>query len=336
MLFAMSRGEYRVGSTDPVMIVELGVTSWCNYRCSYCVTTVHARRENALHAFDRHPVDAWVDAFARVPHELSLLCRGGEPFLDPQFGTFLAAVAATPKLRYVRVDTNGSWPTERFDMVPVEVRRRVQLNVSFHPTQIAFELFCRRVERLLAAGWQIAMINYVMEAGQADDYERVRDHFARAHDLYVNPNPDAFDPAWQSPAQIRRHGQDRLRVLLPAFDLARKTGEPTAGKSCAFPSIAYFIAPDGFAERACGYRAAGEPARIDFIHHPEQLRPLATSVTCPQPTCLCLDRYAFLDEADARGREIDLLGEYVRACRAHQSRPSTSSAPEGSRATESR
>ena len=299
------------------MVVELGVTSWCNYRCSYCVTTVHARRDDALHAFDRHPVDAWVAAFARVPFELSLLCRGGEPFLDAQFGRFLAGVGATPKLRYVRVDTNGSWPPERFDAVPVEVRRRVQLNVSFHPTQITLDAFSRRVDRLLAAGWHIAMINYVMEAAQADDYDHVRDQFEQRHGIYVNPNPDAFDPAWQSIPLIRRGGQDRFRALLPALDLARKTGEPTAGKPCSFPSIAYFIAPDGFAERACGYRTPGE-ARLDFIHHSDQLRPLTTPVSCPQPTCLCLDRYAFLDEVEARGREIDLLAEYVRDCRTHQ------------------
>ena len=310
-------GEYRVGSADPVMIVELSITSWCNYRCAYCVTSVQAKRSEANHAFDHHPVGAWIEAFERIPFELSLLCRGGEPFLDHEsFAPFLAYVARSPKFRYVRVDTNGSWSPDRYEAVPL--REKIQLNVSFHPTQITLDAFAKRIARIVDAGWNVAMINYVMEAQQADEYERVRDHFGRAHDIYVNPNPDAFDPAWTSSAEIRDAAQDQLRRLLPVIDVARKTGDPTARKPCFFPSISYFVAPDGAAERACGVVVPGEPRRLDFIRDSARLTPLPHAVSCPQPACLCLDRYAFLDEVDSRGREIDLLGEYVRACRTHQ------------------
>jgi organic radical activating enzyme len=301
-----------------VMIIELGVTSWCNYHCAYCVTTVQDRRSEASHAFDHHPVSAWVTAFSRVPFEFSLLCRGGEPFLDDNFATFLTEVGALPRVRYVRVDTNGSWSPQRYADVPAAVKRKVQLNVSFHPTQIELEVFAKRLAKIIDSGWHVAMINYVMEAHQADSYARVRDFFRERHDIYVNPNPDAFDPAWVSLGAVRRQAQHGLRELLPAIDIARKTGDPTYGKACFFPSIAYFVAPDGSAERACGVVAPGEPRKLDFIASSASLRPLATTVSCPLPACMCLDRYAFLDEVDSRGRDIDLLAEYVGACRAHQ------------------
>src|SRR5215470_20487 len=145
---------YRLGSRDPVLILEFAVTTWCNYTCAYCVTPVVARRRDAVHAFDRHGVAAWVAAFARVPFEFSIVCRGGEPFLDHQgFAAFLAGVGAVPRLRYVRVDTNGSWSPERYAAVPPEVRRRVQLNVSYHPTQVGAQSFERALARILDAGW---------------------------------------------------------------------------------------------------------------------------------------------------------------------------------------
>lgn len=312
-------GDYRLGSADPVMIIELGVTSWCNYQCAYCVTTVHQRRSDALHAFDHHPVSAWVTAFERIPFEISLLCRGGEPFLDHEsFAPFLARVGGLAKLRYIRIDTNGSWSPDRYSSVPDHVRHKVQLNVSFHPTQIGLDVFTKRLARIIEAGWRVAMINYVMEAHQANDYEHVREHFERLHDIYVNPNPDAFDPAWVSVARARRDAKNQLGPLLPAIDIARKSGEPTARKPCFYPSIAYFVAPDGMAERACNFIVPGEPSKLDFIQSSDRLQPLPRAVSCPLPACMCLDRYAFLEEVDSRGREIDLLGEYVRACRAHQ------------------
>jgi len=314
-----SDGDYRLGTTNPVTILEFAVTTWCNYRCDYCVTPVHAHRPSSIHAFDRHSVDSWSAAFARVPFEFSLLCRGGEPFLDHEgFAGFLAAVGALPQLRYTRVDTNGSWSPDRYDSVPVSIRRKVQLNVSFHPTQIELEPFERRLRRILDRGWQVGMINYVMEARQAGDYEPVRDHFEREYGIYVNPNPDAFDPAFTGGLLGVREARRKLEVLLPHIDVMQKTGARTAGKPCFFPSIAYFIAPDGTAERACGVTVAGEPRKLDFIGESSRLRALATPVTCPLPTCLCLDRYAFLEELPGRGRSINLLAEYVRDCRSHQ------------------
>ena len=315
-------GEYRLGTDDPVMLVELSVTSWCNYTCTYCVTTVQQRREQAVHAFDRHPVDAWIAAFARIPFDYSLLCRGGEPFLDhASFSTFLAAVGASPRLKYARIDTNGSWNPERYDTVPRDIRSRFQLNISFHPTQIELAPFARRIARLVDAGWTIGMINYVMHAAQAGDYAHVRDYFREQHGIYVNPNPDALDAELAGPIQIRRRAAAKMQALLPEPDLARKTGEPTWGKPCFFPAIGYFVSPTGVAVRACGVRAPADPRGVDFLRESHLLRPLTSQVSCPQSSCKCLDRYAFLDENTTRGRSLDLLTEYVAQCRAVQDAP---------------
>jgi hypothetical protein len=301
------------------MLFELSVTSWCNYRCAYCVTPVHLHRAESVHAFDFHPVERWSAAFAAVPHDFAILCRGGEPFLDHEgFGRFLAEVGALPRLRYLRIDTNGSWSPDRYERVPLEVRGRVQLNVSFHPTQITREQFKKRLARILDAGWHVGMINYVMESAQAGDYEAVRDELQGQLGIYVNPNPDAFDTSLVMPLTVaQRATRRRLASLLPPTDVARKSGAPTTGKSCFFPSIAYFISPNGLAERACGVRAGGE-RHIDFIRESAQVLPLSAPVRCPMAACLCLDRYAFLEELPGRGRSLNLLDEYVRDCRAHQ------------------
>src|SRR5215475_8607934 len=36
-----SGGNYRLGTANPVTLLEFAVTTWCNYRCAYCVTPVH-------------------------------------------------------------------------------------------------------------------------------------------------------------------------------------------------------------------------------------------------------------------------------------------------------
>jgi hypothetical protein len=308
-------GDYRLGTANPVTILELAVTTWCNYRCAYCVTPINGLRSASVHAFDRHPLASWSLAFARVPFEFALLCRGGEPFLDHEgFSGLLASVGALPGLRYLRVDTNGSWSPDRFESVPLEIRQRVQLNVSFHPTQIGLDAFEARLGRIVDRGWNVAMVNYVMEAGQAADYASVRDRIEGKTGIYVNPNPDAF----ASPFHGHGGSGRDLEALLPAIDLRHKTGARTAGKACFFPSIAYFIGPDGMAERACGVNLASEPRKLDFIGASSQLVALTEPVRCPLATCLCLDRYAFLEELPGRGRALNLLGEYVRDGRAHR------------------
>jgi hypothetical protein len=317
-----SPNHYRLGTADPVMMFELMVTSWCNYECAYCVATVHRHRDESQHAFDHHSVDRWVAAFTAVGHEYALLCRGGEPFLDHEnFAPFLAAVGRLEKLRYVRVDTNGSWDPARYESVPDAVRRTTELNVSFHPTQISLERFESRLRRIVDSGWNVGMINYVMQADQASDYVKVRDHFRRGFGLYVNPNPDAYDGSWTSAdPQVRERARRKLLPILPLPDLLQKTGATPRGKACFFPAISYFIAPNGMARRSCGVLVPGEKASLDFIRDSARAKPLTEAVTCPQRACLCLDRYAFLEELDGRGVEVDLLAEYVRDCEAHQAR----------------
>lgn len=302
------------------MLFELIVTSWCNYRCTYCVVPVHTHRADSEHAFDHHPVESWIAAFARVPHDFALLVRGGEPFLDhANFARLLREVGALPRLKYLRVDTNGSWDPRLYESIPPEVRGLVQLNMSFHPTQVTFERFTERFARIREAGWHVGMVNYVLEANQAEDYERVRDHFASAHGIYVNPNPDAYDPAWEGGDQaLLRTARRELEPLLPPLDLLRKTRAATRGKPCFFPSIAYFIAPNGMAQRACGVTVPGTSKTLDFVARSAEVLPLETSVSCPLPSCACLDRYAFLEEVPDRGQSLNLLAEYVGACTAHQ------------------
>jgi hypothetical protein len=321
---ARVESEYRLGTPNPVMLFEFAVSSWCNYRCTYCIVPVDQHRHESHHAFDYHPVESWIDAFQRLPHDFSLLCRGGEPFLDHEgFARFLGAVGLLPQLKYMRVDTNGSWAPELYDSVPLEVRRNTQLNISFHPTQITLDRFKARFARIVEAGWQVGMINYVMESNQAGQYDAVHEYFQRQYGIYVNPNPDIFDPAWSSQDPAARVAVRRkFSALLPAVDVLRKTGAPTQGRPCFFPSIAYFIAADGTARRACGAKVAGDVASLDFIRDSVEVRPLASPVSCPQRACLCLDRYAFLEEIEERGRSLNLLDEYVSDCIAH--RPETS------------
>jgi hypothetical protein len=279
------------------------------------------KREESQHAFDHHPVAEWIAAFARVPYDFALVCRGGEPFLDHEgFARFLESVGTLEKLQYLRIDTNGSWDPARFEAVPERVRRATQLNVSFHPTQITLERFEKRLAKIVDAGWNVGMINYVLEAEQAGDYEKLRDHFRDTLGIYVNPNPDAFDEAWgrRGPDALER-GRRHLLPVLPLEDLLMKTGAVTQGKTCWYPSVSYMIAPNGVAARSCGARALIEP-RLDFIRDSARVKPLAQAVQCPQAACLCLDRYAFLEDLEGRGEQMNLLAEYVRDCRAHQAR----------------
>jgi organic radical activating enzyme len=297
-------GEFRLGSPDAILVIRFLITDWCNYSCGYC--NDYKRKVDSSHAFTHYPLEQWIAAFGSIPYEFILEITGGEPFLDQEnFMLFLKRIASMDRCKILRINTNGSCIPKIQDFNPQQAEK-LKLNISYHPTQISFDLFKEKINEIVSYGWDIEMINYVMERDQRKQYEEIRDYFSKKFDIYVNPNPNFYE-------KFTKQKKKEFSRYLCKNDLLQKTGAITSGKICYFPSIGYNLMPDGVMYRAC---VGKEP--IDFIRNSKDLRLSTQPAHCPLFRCVCLDMYAFLDDFPKRGKRLNLLREYIEANRKHQ------------------
>ena len=173
-------------------LVRWLTTEWCNYSCPYCPQT-HARWEPkgdefTAHAFDNFPLDSWIEAFYRHFRErrLSLVITGGEPMIDRRsMLPLLQALTSMETLECIRIDTNAFWKPAWYSQVD---KSKLILMCTFHPSQTSEREFFDKVEDILANGFNIGMINYVMSAANKDKYYERRDKFLTLG-IPLHPNP---------------------------------------------------------------------------------------------------------------------------------------------------
>lgn len=317
------KNEFRIGSEKPVLMIKFLISAWCNFHCKYCnYSNVSRKREdnfykgwrrfflkrNHVNAFDNYSLEEWVRAFERMRGDFVLEISGGEPFLDlNNFLDFIIQIGRMSKCLGIRIDTNGFWGfLEKANSLDVSIKNKIILNISYHPTQITFDQYVLRIEKIINSGWKIGMINFVMENSQKGNYETVREFFGEKG-IFVNANPDSMGN--------KEEQRKELVSYLSEFDLRQKNGELTLGRKCNFPALAYFLLPTGQAYRSC----IGEGQRFNFIQYSDSLVALRDATDCPKKKCACLDMYAFL-VGSGRGNRLDLINEYVEACKNHQNK----------------
>jgi organic radical activating enzyme len=315
---------FRLGTDNPVLKIKYLFSTWCNYACSYCTARPTNKRphryhtgylralknptgKNNSHSFDNYPVERWLDAFSRIPSDYIVDITGGEPFLDAaNFDTLLEGLTALDKCLLIKIDTNGSWKAENHP-VGAKVTNKTVLNVSYHPTQTAWDVYTRKIDAIFQAGWKIAMINYVMEERQRAAFETVSEYFHNSYGLFVNPNPNSLDYSQQQLTDLARY--------FPELDLEFKVARRRpAGRRCYYPAICWLLEPTGEIGRACV-----RSRTLDFLKRSEELTPLVGPSICRIKECFCLDMYAFLEHS-GRAKHLDLHGEYVESLRAHARR----------------
>jgi hypothetical protein len=286
----------------PTHLLRWMITQWCNYDCPYCPQT-HDRHApkgegKTAHAFDNYPLEQWLEAFDRhfTGKRLSLVITGGESMIDRKaMVPLLNTLSARDNTDSIRIDTNAWWKPEQYADLD---RSKIILMCTFHPSQVTEEKFFERIEAILAAGFRIGMVNYVMNADNLPRYEHYRERMARLG-VPLHPNPLWGEGGEYAPADL-----ELLRASLPALDFDYRTGLVSPkDKACLFPSLAWEMDFRGDIHVGCHKGRRGS-----FFD--DSLPALFGGPTpCPAMKCACLDKYSFI-EGSVRNTGTNPLAVY--------------------------
>lgn len=266
------------------------LTQWCNYACWYCRQS-HSRSQTFKgspgHWADNATVEAWCAALDKhfSDARLSVFFEGGETMLDRKaVGSLLTHLHGSAYFDAARFDTNLSNKLYTWE-VP---RDKVVLVASLHPSEIAEDAFFAELNKTVASGWRVALVNLVVTP---DRVSMLRKVFERA--VAAGARLHAI-PAFSYLEQFSREQIAELRKYISEVDWPRKTGESTLGKSCLFPSVAWEMYPDGSLHVGCHEGLVGS------IFDDELPVRFSGRSPCPWPECCCEDKYHFLEEMDNR------------------------------------
>lgn len=281
---------WRPKDAMPVVALRWMVTNWCNYRCPYCPQT-HDRRAQkgdgmTAHAFDNFPLQQWLEAFDRhfARYRLSMVITGGEPMVDrknvPRLLNFLSAKTT---VECIRMDTNLSWSPDAF---PTLDRSKIILMCTFHPSHMEEAAFMARIRDILDAGFKIGIVNYVMDKSNVPLFRARREKFAELG-VVLHPNP-----LWGQGGKYKPADLELMEEALPELDFQYRTGlKDPHGQICRYPSISYEM----------DYREIIRPGCLgvssSFFDESLPVRP-PEPIPCPHHSCVCLDKYSFLEESE--------------------------------------
>lgn len=283
------------------------ISEWCNYNCPYCDQThdrfaVKGGRFTA-HAFDNFPVKEWISAIDRhfAQRGLSIVITGGESFVDRKaMPVLLDYLTTRPNTACIRIDTNGWWNAKEYSSLD---KSKIILMCTLHPSQTLPEAFFARVDAILEEGFQIGMINYVMNAENIPQYRKHKEVLA-GKGIPLHPNP-----LWGHDNKYNPEDLELLQAELSAADFAFRSGmESPKGKKCLFPALAYELDYKGNIQVGCHSAAAGS------LFDRELPDLFAGPVPCPADSCVCLDKYSFLGTIN-RNVELNPLKIYGESLR---------------------
>lgn len=270
------------------------ITNWCNYDCPYCTSPIFSKRTEAKqdHAFDYYSVEQWVSAIAKIRADNVLLhITGGELSLDRKNIADLVSKLTLDGRFEIDIDTNGTFDSSLFEM---SVKKKIWLNVSFHPAHITIEKFIIKISSLRDSGYNIVMINFVISPDNINDFDK---NYSLLTDAGFFVNVSAMSPAKVFSSNLKRT-EEELSILKKynhPRDFEYKVNKPTTlGKLCLYPTITYKLGFDGKIEIEC----IGTNKQNLIENGFPDLNP--NPVPCPLNKCLgCVDMYrALADEQD--------------------------------------
>ena len=301
--FAPVLAAWRPTDSEPVAMVRWLITEWCNYACPYCpqIHTRFRKLKNGLtsHAFDNFSVERWTEAFDRhfAHQKFSITITGGEPMLDRlSMPILLQHLVGMPTCEMVRIDTNASWGVRHFEHLQKE---RIELMCTFHPSRAKLDTFVARIKSYQDAGFKVSMVNYVMSQDNFDGFLPLREQLS-AFKIPVNPNP-----LWGGAHPYTEQQRELLQQWLPVKDYLFRSGTLSSrGRKCLFPALAYEMNQTGSIHVGC-HRATASSFFADSLP-----TLFAGPVPCPHKSCVCVDKYSFLEEVN-RNSSLSPIAVYA-------------------------
>lgn len=268
------------------------VSSWCNYSCSYCPVLVFRKRaangEKQAHSFDYYPAAAWVEALRALPHPRMLLkLTGGEPMLDREnVRAALAGVTADPRFE-IAIDTNGSWEPGFFADLD---KRRIFLNIAYHPQETPFEAFFKRLHKIRDAGFCVAMVNLVLDPDDIDALAAILGQL-EGDGFFVNLSALQSWGVYASRATRTAREIELVERYNTPLDIKYKLlNPPSRGRLCRYPARSYYLQYDGLMRVFC----TGIESNL-FTDGPPPLPEAA--LPCPYDHCIaCNEMYRDLED----------------------------------------
>jgi len=229
-------------------------------------------------------------------HRLSLVITGGEPMVDRKnMLAFLNQMSGRPSVECIRIDTNLWWNPEQYPGLDLS---KLILMCTFHPSQTDEASYFERIKAVLKAGYKIGMVNYVMDDTNIQTFN---DRSRRFRDLGVVLHPN---PLWGKGGSYAKGDLELMRSVLPDIDFRYRSGQDNPkGKLCNFPVIAYEMDATGLISPGCLYDRSGSFFDAQLPKSPNE------AVPCPFESCVCLDKYSFL-EGGERNLSLNPLQEY--------------------------
>ena len=263
------------------------ITQWCNYSCDYCPVLVYHKKSKSdppqPHAFDHYPVERWLELFDTLEaSKVHVHITGGEPFLDRQnLRTLLEGLAARGRF-HTCISTNGAWDPAYFRDLD---KSSLFLDIGFHPSQTDLDALMRQIVRIRDAGFQIAVVNYVVSPENMDQFEEAYGRLS-AEGQYVQVST-MFPTGVHLSREYRtaREMEILVRYNTPV-DLHYKLFWPLMNKRlCYYPAMNYQLLWDGGVQISCmeGFQNAFDKG---FPRLPRQ------AIPCPRYQCIgCAEMY---------------------------------------------
>ncbi len=135
-----------------------GRESLCNYKCPYCYYFYSPKAENYFFG----NIQEWHDSFKKSfgNQKLIFYLAFGEPTLGEAFYNVLKMIEKEPKWS-LRITTNLSQNLERLVNTRLAKEGRLNINASFHPTQVGIEIFLEQALYLRKHHIEVPIV-YVM------------------------------------------------------------------------------------------------------------------------------------------------------------------------------
>lgn len=214
-----------------------GVVSWnmndtCNYRCSYCT-----QRFMPVRTYRLQELQAYLDAFAKLPGTWEIKLSGGEPFQQPGLDELVAGLVARGHL--VSIQTNFSASPARLQRFLDATRGALHVfAASLHleyDTPEAFVEKAQIVREALTEGGSFCVTSVATAERLQQLHDEVAPYFAR-HGIVFKVQPEKVHGV------LREYDEAQL-AMLRALGGHNQTGEVAPnfrGRLC-YAGANYFI-----------------------------------------------------------------------------------------------